>query len=162
MRRWRAAWWGALCVLAVGAAGVRAAATSPTLVLSHAAGMVAGARRGALVEGAFDYENAVQLSYPLTLVVFQGSRFARYPLSGAAVTGDSTALTDGTLTEDELGAFAADGAPAPPEVRVVTLAEGVLRVVLPATFTAGPATGILYAVLPDGTVLSNPIAFALP
>ena len=46
--------------------------------------------------------------------------------------------------------------------RVVTLVTDRIRVALPAAFTAGPTTAILYAILPDSNVLSNPIDFSLP
>lgn len=51
--------------------------TSPTLVLSSARGEAAGGGRAAALEGSFDFPNAVQVGYPLHVVVFQGATFAR-------------------------------------------------------------------------------------
>jgi hypothetical protein len=136
--------------------------TSPTLVLSAAHGGAAAAGRAAAFEGSFDFANAVQANYPLNLVVFQGTTFVRYPVTGVAVTGTSAALADGVLDATEVAAFDAEGAPVDPGVRIVTIASATIRVVLPATFGPGPATGVLYTILIDGTVLSNAIDFVLP
>jgi hypothetical protein len=153
-----------LALLALAVAGGRALAgfTSPTLVLSAAHGDVGAAGRAAAFEGSFDFPNAVQVGYPLNLVVFQGSTFARYPAAGVPVAGTSAALADGTLAEAEVAAFASQGSPAAPPVRVVTMTPSAIRVTLPASFTAGPATGVLFTILADGTVLSNAIDFVLP
>jgi hypothetical protein len=137
--------------------------TEPTLALAAASGVVAGEARAAVLEGSFDFPNAIQLGYPLQLAVFQGDRFARYPVSGGApVTGVSAALADGVLSQDELPAFVAAGSPAPPAVRILTIAPDRLRVALPPTFTAGPTTALLFTILQNASVLSNPIDFTLP
>ena len=148
--------------LVVGAFWVQAAATKPTLVIASGAGESTGDARAAVFEVSFDFLNAVQVAYPLNLVVFQGTHFVRYPASGPAVTGDSAALADGTLVDGEVAAFMGEGAPAPAEVRIVTIAADRLRVALPRTFTAGSATGELCATLPEGNALSNTVTFTLP
>jgi len=142
--------------------GLRASGTSPALVLSAATGAAVGDQRSVTLDGSFDFANAVQVAYPLSLVVFQGSRFVRYRLPGDAVAGDSPELADGQLSANELDAFGQEGAAAAAGVRVVTLVTDRIRVALPAGFTAGPTTAILYAILPDSNVLSNPIDFTLP
>jgi len=143
-------------------AHVLAGATSPSLVLSAASGEAADGARAVSVEGSFDFPNALQVGYPLQLVFFQGTRFARYEVAGAAVAGQSTALADGSLDEGELVGFLGDGAPAPAGVRIVTLTMTEGRVTLPAEFTAGPATAVLFTILADGSVISNPLSFVLP
>ena len=161
--RWRRR--GLLVVLALATAipaRLRASGTSPALVLSAAAGAAVGGQRSAALDGSFDFANAVQVAYPLNLVVFQGSRFVRYRVPGDAVAGNSPELADGQLSADELDAFGREGSAAPAGTRIVTLVSERIRVALPAGFTAGPTTAILYAVLPDSPVLSNPIDFTLP
>ena len=162
MRRRRGSLLLALALAAVAPAGLRASGTSPALVLSAAAGAAAGGQRSVTLDGSFDFANAVQTAYPLSLVVFQGSRFVRYRLPGAVVAGDSPELADGQLSANELDAFGQEGSVAAAGVRVVTLVTDRIRVALPAGFTAGPTTAILYAILPDSNVLSNPIDFTLP
>src|SRR5205814_552414 len=83
--------------LVVGAFWVQAAATKPTLVIASGAGESTGDARAAVFEVSFDFLNAVQVAYPLNLVVFQGTHFVRYPASGPAVTGDSAALAAALL-----------------------------------------------------------------
>src|SRR5262249_21372026 len=83
--------------------GARAGFTSPPLILSGAGGAEAGGQRSASLRGTFDFENAVQLpGYPISLIVFQGTTFVRYPFTGAPVTGTSAVLADGILTEAEV------------------------------------------------------------
>src|SRR4029450_763592 len=71
----------ALGGLATGTA--RPSATGPTLVVSAVTGMRADGRVAVTVEGTFDFPNAVQVGYPLQLVVFQGTRFVRFPIGEA-------------------------------------------------------------------------------
>lgn len=153
----------ALIVIVAGASRAIAGFTSPTLVLSSASGEGGPAGRAAAFEGSFDFPNAVQVGYPLNLVVFQGGgTFARYPAAGTPVTGTSAELADGTLVEAEVPAVAGEGGAADPSVRVVTMTPSAIRVTLPASFASGPATAILFTILSDGTVLSNAIDFTLP
>lgn len=136
--------------------------TSPTLLLSAASGIAAGGGRAVTVEGAFDFPNAVQVGYPLNLVVFQGTRFVRYPVVGGPVAGTSATLADGVLADTELTSLLQDGATVAGSTRIITLAPSQIRVALPSTFTAGATRAVLFTVLADGPVVSNPIDFTLP
>ena len=149
-------------VLALSGDRALAGFTSPTLVLSAAHGEAGAAGRAAALEGSFDFPNAVQVGYPLNVVVFQGTTFARFPAAGTPVTGSSALLADGVLAEAEAAGLAASGAPADPSVRIVTMTPSAIRVTLPGSFAAGSATAILFTILSDGTVLSNAIDFDLP
>lgn len=155
-------------VLAVGlAAGglageVFAAATTPTLVLTTAAPAAVGEARAVAFEGTFDFPNALEVGYPLALIIFQGTHFVRYPLTGPAHMGESRAAVSGQLDADDVPTLDLQGVEAPADVRIVTFVPDRLRVTLPATFTAGSATAVLYASVPHGTVVSNPIIFVLP
>jgi len=156
---------GLMVALALGTAapaGLRASGTSPALALSAAAGAAVDGQRSVTLDGSFDFANAVQVAYPLNLVVFQGSRFVRYRVPGTAVAGDSPELADGDLAASEIDTFGQEGSAAAAGVRIVTLIADRIRVALPAGFPAGPTRAVLYAVVPDGNVLSNPIDFTLP
>jgi hypothetical protein len=149
-------------VLVLAAATAWASATSPTLIVSAARAVHADGRHAVTIEGTFDFANAVQVGYPLQLVVFQGTRFVRYPAAGAPRTGDTALLADGRLDAAELPAFLAAGAPATADVRVVTLTATSALVALPADFAPGTATAQVFTVLPEEPVLSNPLALVLP
>jgi hypothetical protein len=151
-----------LFVLALAAPAAWAGATSPTLVLSAAHGDAGPAGRGAAFEGTFDFPNAVEVGYPLNLVVFQGTTFARYPAAAPPITGTSATLGDGMLAQGELDTLDAAGSAADASVRIVTMTPSSIRVTLPSTFTSGAAAGVLYTILPDGSVVSNVVAFVLP
>jgi len=140
----------------------QAGATTPTLALS--AGNAVTATNGlrlATFSASYDYSNAVQADYDLELIVFQGTTFARYPVSGPVRIGTSATLTDG-LAVGDLAALDAAGAPAPVNVRVVAVAPTEMSVVLPANFSTSNATAVLVATVDEGPVLSNPLVFALP
>lgn len=148
-------------VLVLAAATAWASATSPTLIVSGARAVRADGRHAVTIEGTFDFANAVQVGYPLQLVVFQGTRFVRYPAAGAPRTGDTPLLADGRLDAAELPAFLAAGEPATADVRVVTLTATSALVALPAEFAPGTATAQVFTVLPEEPVLSNPLALVL-
>lgn len=153
-----------LLVLAVLAtpALTRAGATTPTLVLATGSVLTQpGAAPTATFGATFDHSNAIQADYDLELLVWQGRRFARYPISGGARIGESAALDDGFDAAD-LPALDAASAPAPGDVRLVTLAPVSMSVALPGVFASGSASAALVATVDEGTVLSNPLTFALP
>lgn len=138
------------------------AATSPTLALSAVDVAAVDGKRTLTFAGVFDFENALQVAYPLHLVVFRGTRFVRYPVVGPAVVGDSSRLADGVLSLGELNGFLGEGTPAPAGVRLVTLTPTGGVVTLPADLGSGSATAILFTVLPEEPVRSNPLTFVLP
>lgn len=148
--------------LLTGALWVRAAATKPALAITSGVGESTGDARAAVFEVTFDFLNAVQVAYPLQLIVFQGTHFVRYPASGPAVVGDSAELADGVLSDAEVATFMSEGSPAPAGVRIVTMAPDHLRVALPSSFTAGATVGELFATLAEGNALSNTLSFSLP
>jgi len=140
-----------------------AGATSPTLIVSAASATATDGARVVMLAGAFDFPNAIQTGYPLQLVVFQGTRFVRYPVASPAVSGESALLADGALDEADLPAILAAGTAAPAGVRIITFTAGEARLALPPTFTSGAATALVFTILPaDGSVLSNPLALVLP
>ncbi|HYV56454.1 MAG TPA: hypothetical protein VE911_02860 [Candidatus Nitrosopolaris sp.] len=161
MRLPRASLLGIVLFLA-GTFSVHAAATKPALAITSGVGESTGDARAAVFEVSFDFLNAVQVAYPLQLIVFQGTHFVRYPASGPAVVGDSAELADGVLSDAEVATFMSEGSPAPAGVRIVTMAPDHLRVALPSSFTAGATVGELFATLAEGNALSNTLSFSLP
>ena len=149
----------ALLLLPAGALG---GATSPKISLSLAEGIIADGARSVRMEGFFDFEDALQTGYSLHLLVYQGTLFARFPVSATSVTGTSSALSDGTLDEDEVDGFLLDGAPAPPGIRIARFTPDRALVTLPAGFGAGQTTAIIMAIINEGVVFSNPLIFTLP
>lgn len=137
-------------------------ATTPSLVLSSAVANRAGAGASLTVEGTLDFSNALELGYPIDLLVFQGATFTRFPFAGTPMAGTTSALADGVLAEGEIPTVVAAGTTAPNGVRVITLVRDSIRVALPPSIVAGPATAIVFGILTDGTVLSNPIDFVVP
>ncbi len=151
-----------LALLLLGPIPGRPSATSPTLVVSAASATRVDGRVAVTIEGTFDFANAVQVGYPLQLVVFQGTRFVRFTIGDTARTGTTSLLADGQLALGELPAFLGAGALAPPDVRIVTFTATHALVSLPAEFTSGGATAQVFTVLPEEPVLSNPLALVLP
>lgn len=151
------------CCTLVLATEARAAGTSPVLALVTAgASSAASGERILLAEGAFNFEDLVQIPFPAAgLMVVQGARLARYEVDGAVVEATSAAVTNG-VTPDELPALLAlTGAPAGP-ARVVRIAASGISVVLPSDLTAGPALVLLYAHHDDEYFVSNAIPLVLP
>ena len=151
-----------LALLLLGALPAWPSATSPTLAVSAASATRADGRLAVTIEGTFDFANAVQVGYPLQLVVFQGTRFVRFGIGDTPRTGTTSLLADGQLTLGELPPFLGAGDPAPPDVRIVTFTATRALVSLPADFIAGAATAQVFTVLPEEPVLSNPLVLVLP
>jgi len=142
-----------LPILAPGLAG--AGSTDPTLAIGQLVARPVGG--GALVEvlGEFGFDDVVQVDYPLTLVVYRGTSFARYPVGTPAVAGTFAALGDG-LAVSEIAALEATGS-ASPTVEIVSLEPNRIVVSLPAALSsAGSITAVLYVeVIGEGGFVSN-------
>jgi hypothetical protein len=129
--------------------------TDPTLAIGQLiARPVAGA---ALVEvlGEFGFDDVVQVDYPLTLVVYRGTSFSRYPVGAPAVAGTFAGLVDG-LAVSEIAALEAAGATAP-AAEIVALEPNRLLVSLPSELSsAGTISAVLYVeVQGEGGFVSN-------
>ncbi len=148
--------------VALGTVAAWASATSPTLVLSAGQAVQAEGRYTVTIEGTFDFANAVQVGYPLQIVLFQGTRFVRFPLGGTPLTGVAAVLADGRLNASELPALLAAGSPASSEVRLLALTAKTAVLAIPAEFARGAATVQTVALLAEHPVLSNPLALVLP
>jgi hypothetical protein len=126
-------------------APVRAANTDPTLALMSASAVRATSGRATLtLEGSFSFADAVQLALPLAIVVTQGTRSARYDLSGNVAVS--------------LGG----GAPQPgPGPGVLGMTERTITLVLPAEFAGGEASAQIVGTYDGKQIASNTLRFTL-
>jgi hypothetical protein len=139
-----------------------AAGTDPALILSAAQAFSASSGVTSVqITGAFNFEDVVQFSFPAGVLVFQGTRFARYDTSGAATSGTAAFLADG-LSAAELETLLGSGSAAPAPAALLQLQPSRAVVALPAGFSAGSASVLVYAVLENTAFLSNTLGFTLP
>ncbi len=140
---------------------VTAGSTDPVLALGRAS--VHGDTGAAQVEliGTWAFDDVLQVDFPLSAVVSQGSTFARFPVGNAAEGGTLAQLDDG-LQASEVAMVEAAGTPTA-DGAIVTLEPHRMRLALPTLFTAGALSVRLYVVLPgEGTFLSNELVVSLP
>lgn len=148
---------GAAMLLAVAAAtAAHAGSTDPVLVIGQAT--TSGGTPARLLDllGAWGFDDVVQIDYPLSVVVSQGSSFVRYPVGDVPVSGTFAGLADG-LAPSEVASLESTGSPAP-DASIVHLDLHEMTLGLPPTFTAGPVDVVLYTTLPgEGTFVSNTV-----
>jgi hypothetical protein len=134
-----------LVALAVAPGPASGANTEPTLALMRATAVRGASGRTTLtIEGSFSFADAVQLALPLTIVVTQGSRSARYDLTGTV----SVSIDGG----------APQAAPAP---GVLGISDRSITLVLPTGFSPGEATAQIVATYEDKAIASNALRFTL-
>jgi hypothetical protein len=146
--------------LLIGPAGARAGSFEPILAIGQVVARPAGL--GAVVEvtGNFGFDDALQVDFPLNLVVYQGKEFVRYPLGGEPISGTFIPLQNGLVARqiphlEAKGEFEA-------EAEIVRLEPKRLLVSLPPKFEDGSITAILYVVDPiGGPLLSNAVSATL-
>ena len=139
----------------------RAGFTTPTLVLTEASVAEADGARVATFDAAFDFPNAVQTGYRVSLVVYQGTRFVRFPVSGQVMEGTSAILSDGLLADTEVSALFASGSPTA-TARILQIERDRIAVSLPPDFAAGAASAVLATMPSEGAAVSNTIGLVLP
>ena len=143
--------------LGVGLAGPApsiAGSTDPVLVIGEARAGGGSPSRVVELLGAWGFDDILQVTYPLQVVVSQGTAFVRYPVGDAPVAGTFAGLADG-LTAGELTAFQAAGSLAT-GASILRLNTHEMTLALPDTFDPGPVDVVLYVTLPgEGTFLSN-------
>jgi hypothetical protein len=139
---------------------VTAGATDPTLAIGSLVVRPAGGASVADVTGVFGFDDALQVSYPLNLVVYQGSAFVRFPIGSGAESGQFAGLADG-LEVAEIAALEAAGSPQS-AAEILELDANRIRVSLPPTFFDGTVTAVLYVELPsEGGFTSNVVSTTL-
>ncbi len=113
------------------------------------------------VFGMFNYDDLLQFSVPAGLIISQGSQFVRYDISGQIAEGTSPAIANGIVATD-IPALLGLGTPACGPATLTQLRVDRISVTLPADFSPGPVSVILYAV-PDGSpFVSNAVSATLP
>ena len=147
--------------LLLAAVVVRAAGTDPTLALTGAEAVAGGGPVLVRLQGSLQFDDLLQFDFPAGVIVYQGTRFARVPVSGPVVSGTAPLLAGG-LAPSELFGLLGMSAPAAAPARLVTLTPTTVSFVLPPEFDPGTATAVLYAVLEGDAFLSNPITVTLP
>lgn len=155
----RAALGGLLAL--VPAARARAGFTTPTLVIADATVVAVDGARTASFEAAFDFPNAVQTGYRVSLVVWQGTHFVRFPVAGAILDGTSDVLSDGALADDEVPMLFDAGSPIT-TARILQLERDRITVALPPGFAAGAASAVLATMPYEGSAVSNTVSLVLP
>jgi hypothetical protein len=139
-----------------------AAGTDPLLALDGARAFATADGTATLeVSGRFSFDDLLQFSFPAGLIVWRGATWVRYGLDGGVTTGTEPALANG-ITAEEATELLDAGAAAGPPAAVLRVAPSRISVVLPASFGAGPATVVVYAVLDEETFLSNALGVAVP
>lgn len=140
---------------------LRAGATDPTLAIGQVRAQPAGAAALVEVMGMFGFDDVVQVTYPLSLVLYHGTSFVRYPIGSTAESGTFAALANGLATS-EIGALESAGSPAA-SVEIVRLEPGRLVVSVPPSLAnAGTISAQLYVTLPgEGAFVSNAVTVAI-
>lgn len=155
LRALRVVW--ALALL-VAPGGVRATQTDPVLEILAAAAVTSSAGTTLQIDAHFPAEDLVQQAVPVQVLVRDlaggGTRYARFPLGAAAVTGDAPSLADG-LDAADVADLLASGTPLA-GARVLQMSPGRIEVWLPADFALGAAEVTLFVVYEGDPLLSNP------
>jgi hypothetical protein len=139
-----------------------AGGSSPLLTLTTVDALASASGATAIeVRGSFNFEDVVEGVFPAGLVVYQGTRFARFDQAGTATSGTAASLADG-LAASEVPALVGQGAPAPAPAALTQMRTDRVRVVLPTGFSPGAASAVLYAVYESQGYVSNTLAVTLP
>jgi hypothetical protein len=135
---------------------VHGGSTDPVLVIGEASISAGQPARVVHLLGSWGFDDALQLDYPLSVVVSQGSSFVRFPFGGPPVAGTFAGLSDG-LAASEIAALESAGSPSA-AASISHLALHEMTLALPAVFAPGGVRVVLYVSLPgEGTFLSNPV-----
>jgi hypothetical protein len=152
----------ALLWLLVASAKALAGGSSPVLTLTSADTFASASGVIAVdVRGSFNFEDVVEGVFPSGLVVHQGTHFVRFDQAGAVVEGTDAALADGLGAADVAGLVGL-GAAVPAPAALSQLRADRVTAVLPADFSAGPASVVLYALYAGQGFVSNTLTVTLP
>lgn len=146
---------------AVSPTRLHAGATDPTLAIGQVRAQPAGSAALVEVTGMFGFDDVVQVTYPLSLVLHHDSSFVRYPIGSTAESGTLAQLGDG-LAISEIAALESAGSPEA-SAEIVRIEPSRIVVSVPASLAnAGTLTALLYVVLPgEGSFISNSVTVAI-
>lgn len=140
----------------------RAVGTDPTLALTAVEAFASDSGSVSLViDGTFSFDDLVQFSFPLGVIIWRGSSFVRYGLSGDIAAGTSALVSNG-VTANDIPSLLVAGGTADAPAALVRLQNDRLTIALPASFGSGSATVIVYAVLEGDPFVSNSITVTVP
>ncbi len=146
--------------LLIGPAGARAGSFEPGLAIGQVVAQYAGPSAIVEVTGNFGFDDALQINFPVNLLVYQGKEFVRYPLGRAPISGAFVPLLNGLLAR-QISRLEARGE-LESEAEIIGLQPNRITVSLPPKFGDGSITAILYVVDPyQGPFLSNPVSTTL-
>lgn len=141
---------------------VRAVGTDPTLALTSVRVLsAADGSRSLSITGTFGFEDQVQFSFPLGVIVYRGTSFVRSEFSGQPYQGVASSLANGIQTTDVAGILAS-GSPAPAPAKLLDVSSDRVSLALPAGFGSGSATVVVYSVFEGEAFLSNTLTVTLP
>ena len=146
--------------LLIGPAGARAGSFEPILAIGQVVARHAGQSAIVEVTGNFGFDDALQIDFPVNLLVYQGKEFVRYPLGQAPISGAFIPLRNG-LKARQISHLETKGE-VESEAEIIRLRPNRITVFLPPKFEDGSITAILYVVDPyQGAFLSNPVSTTL-
>ncbi len=146
--------------LLIGPVEARAGSFEPILAIGQVVARHAGESALVEVTGSFGFDDALQIDFPVNLIVYQGKEFVRYPLGGEPSSGTFIPLQNG-LQARQISRLEAKGE-LEAEAEIVRLEPNRITVSLPPRFEDGSITAILYVVGPtQGAFLSNPVSTTL-
>ncbi len=150
----------AIAAVALGSSLARAGATDPTLALGQLTASPAGAAAIVEITGIFGFDDVIQVTYPLNLVVYQGTAFTRYQVGSQPQSGSFAGLADG-LDTTEVAALEGSGQ-AEANAEILRIEPNRVQVSLPTGFADGIVAAVLYVELPgEGTFTSNTLSTVL-
>jgi len=150
----------AIASLLIGPVGAWAGSFGPTLAIGQVVAQHAGESALVEVTGNFGFDDALQVDFPVNLVIYQGKEFVRYPLGGEPSSGSFIPLQSGLVARQILHLEANSEFEA--EAEIVRLEPKRLLVSLPPKFEDGSITAVLYVIDPtEGLFLSNAVSTTL-
>ncbi len=146
--------------LLIGPGEARAGSFEPILAIGQVVARHAGESALVEVTGNFGFDDALQVDFPINLIVYQGKEFVRYTLGGEPSSGSFIPLQSG-LAARQIPHLEANSE-FEAEAEIVRLEPNRLLVSLPPKFEDGSITAVLYIVDPTlGPFLSNTVSTTL-
>jgi hypothetical protein len=151
----------AAVMLAAAPPWAQAGLTDPTLAVGRVTATPSGSGSVVDVLGNWEFDALMQVEFPLTLVVSQGEKFVRIPLTGqGGESGNLAELADG-LDSLEIAALEAAALPGA-GASVIRIEPHRITVAVPPVIGDGTVSVEIYVVVPDhGGFVSNRLSVEL-
>ncbi|MFQ5478771.1 MAG: hypothetical protein ACE5E4_09150 [Candidatus Binatia bacterium] len=140
---------------------ILAGSTDPVLAIGQIRARPAGAGSVVEVFGTWEFDNLVQVDFPLNVVVSQGANFVRLPAGGlAAESGSFAGLLDG-LDPAELVDLENAGLPES-GAELLRVEPHLIKASIPPLIVDGQVSVVVYVVIPgEGSFVSNAVSVSL-